>query len=275
MTFDTRNSVNDVGFLSPDLVPLIGTIRKENAVWFRLAEDINRSGQDILAAFKPSRSVPVRDVVGVALLIRSLSSYQGALLMAERGMIVEARTLVRCCFENAFVIGTLLKEGDAFLTELNTGHEFSRRAQAKWLLQKPGRLSAAPVGATRRLEQRRAEIGGKIGSFSPADFKALAKRANLEESYLIYSLLSGDAAHPSAQAIDRYLVRGNRRTPLKSMVWGAFCDAEHLPETLNFACQAMIAIGVAMSDMLGNVEANRAMAAHADVYAKLNDIKAS
>lgn len=275
MSIDKRTSVNDVGFLTPELDRLMAEIWKRHAVWFLLAEDINRTGQRILAAFKPSQNVAIRDVTGVALLIRSLSNYQGALLMAKRGMVVEARTLVRCCFENAFFIGTLLKEGDAFLVELCDGDEFSRKAQAKWLLQKPGRLSSAAVGATRRLEQRRAQIGDKICSFSPADFKALAKRANIEEGYLFYSVLSGDAAHPSVQALDRYLVRGDQQTSLKSITWGAFCDAEHLPETLNFACHAMIAVGVAASEMLGDDAANREMAAHADVYVKLNGIKPS
>src|SRR5215472_5726056 len=123
MQFNTDNRLNSVGFLSPDMQPIIADMRKIHATWFVFAEDVNRTGQRILREFQPSGTVTVRDVVGSALLMRTLSNFQGTILMAERGMAAEAGTLARCCFENAVFLGTLRKEGDKFLTEILASDE--------------------------------------------------------------------------------------------------------------------------------------------------------
>jgi hypothetical protein len=45
MFFKTGKSSKEIGFLSPDMEPIIEHCRKQNALWFTLAEDINRSAQ--------------------------------------------------------------------------------------------------------------------------------------------------------------------------------------------------------------------------------------
>jgi hypothetical protein len=42
------------------------------------------------------------NVLAYLLLCRTLSNFAGAILLTRQRMIVEARTLTRCCFENAF-----------------------------------------------------------------------------------------------------------------------------------------------------------------------------
>jgi len=118
MKFNTSNTFKEVGFLSPEIKPIIADLRKLHATWFVFAEDVNRTGQRILGGFQPSGSAAVRDVVAIALLMRTLSNFQGTILMAERGMVVEAGTLARCCFENAVFVGALRNEGDKFLAEV-------------------------------------------------------------------------------------------------------------------------------------------------------------
>ena len=107
MQFDTDNKLNSVGFLSPDMQPIILDLRKIDATWFVFAEDVNRTGHRILREFQPSGMVTVRDVVGIALLMRTLSNFQGTILMAERGMAAEAGTLAaavsRTPFSSAFL----------------------------------------------------------------------------------------------------------------------------------------------------------------------------
>ncbi|HXJ92035.1 MAG TPA: DUF5677 domain-containing protein, partial [Terriglobia bacterium] len=43
--------------------------------------------------------------ISTRLFIRTMSNFQGSVLLAERGMVVEAQTLVRSCYENSFWIG--------------------------------------------------------------------------------------------------------------------------------------------------------------------------
>jgi hypothetical protein len=69
MKFNTSNTFKDVGFLSPEIKPIIADLRKLHATWFVSAEDVDRTGQRILAGFQPSGSAAVRDVVAIALLM--------------------------------------------------------------------------------------------------------------------------------------------------------------------------------------------------------------
>jgi hypothetical protein len=152
MLFDTSNTVNDIGFLSPDMTPIISDLRNIHGYWFVFAEAVNRTGQRILREFLPGETVAVRDIVGIALLMRSLSNFQGTILMAARGMAAEAGTLARCCFENAAFIGTLRNEGDKFLEEMQMTHRFGAKTMARWLVRVPDRLVHTPIGAKKRLE---------------------------------------------------------------------------------------------------------------------------
>jgi hypothetical protein len=233
MQFNTDNSLNSVGFLSPDMQPIIADMRKIHATWFVFAEDVNRTGHRILRGFQPSGAVAVRDVVGIALLMRTLSNFQGTILMAERGMTAEAGTLARCCFENAVFLGTLRREGDNFLTEMQMADRYSVKAMARWLVRVPDRLEHTPRGAKQRLEGLISEIKQQIPGFERAEFKALADRAGLADAYVNYAVLSREAAHPSAQSLDRYFIRGRGATPLQGMRWGAYAgDPDEIGLTL-------------------------------------------
>ena len=41
-------------------------------------------------------------MLAIMLMSRTLSNFMGVLALIENGLVVEARILVRCCFENAF-----------------------------------------------------------------------------------------------------------------------------------------------------------------------------
>ncbi len=101
---------DDVGFLADDLG--VGEIRSENADWFVLAEDLNAA----LMALTKSAMNTVRTTswdpkaVAVRLLLRCCSNLQGIILLTERGMAPEARTLVRSLLEGAFGLAALLNK---------------------------------------------------------------------------------------------------------------------------------------------------------------------
>ena len=271
MQFNTDNSLNSVGFLSPEMEPIIADLRKIHATWFVFAEDVNRTGQRILREFQPSGTVTVRDVVGIALLMRTLSNFQGTILMAQRGMAVEAGTLARCCFENAFFLGTLRKEEDDFLAEMQMADRYGVKAAARWLVRIPDRLEHAPRRAKQRLEGLINEIKQQEPGFEPPKFEALANRAGVADAYVHYATLSREAAHPSAQSLDRHFVRGRGATPLQEMRWGAYAgDPDEIGLTLNMACLAMLEVCESTSDMLANTGAASEVKAHRSVYDKLN-----
>jgi hypothetical protein len=82
------------------------------------------------------------------------------------------------------------------------------------------------------------------------------KDSVLRQSYLIYSKLSGDAAHPSILALKRHLVRFVENG---EQVMGLDLNpperGTELAETLDLACNAMIGACVAANQILGHLPA--------------------
>ena len=86
--------------------------------WAELADTLSQAGLDILAG-APLTVTEKRfadpKVLAIMLMSRTLSNFKGVLALIENGLVVEARILVRCCFENAFWIAGLHGQGDDFI----------------------------------------------------------------------------------------------------------------------------------------------------------------
>jgi hypothetical protein len=99
-------SIDEQGFLSPDIEARMAERRAGNQAWFGHAMNVNSVAQQLLLEFQ----VKDNQTLWAALLfVRGLSSFQAAILLAERGMIQYARTIVRSCFETDFCFGALDK----------------------------------------------------------------------------------------------------------------------------------------------------------------------
>jgi hypothetical protein len=263
-------SPSEVGFLSPELSRVCSGHRLKYAAWFDLSDQINRSCQSIVS----NLTVGPDEILGthlfsVLFLLRSLSNFQGAIIMAERGMVVEARTLIRCCYENLFCVSVLRNEGDKFLDEMQKGEIASVKSKARWILSEPSRLEFSGEGAAERLKQHVEKLDKEWGKLSLLEWKSLAERGGVGDAYLYYKVLSGDSAHPSISAIDRY-VRRNANGTFSGYTWGV--DSDGIPEALNFGCNAMIMIGLAVSEMLGDATRQDQFGNQAMAYAKLNGL---
>lgn len=270
MLFNTSKSIRDVGFLSPEVEPLIADCRKQSALWFALAEDINRSAQSALTGYQIGEGITLQHLLTVLLLIRTLSNFQGGLLMAERGMVVEARTLFRCCFENAFWLGALLKDADNFIADIMGDEVASLKSKARWIMRDPSRLDFSGPNAPARLKARLEEMEREHGKVKAQGLEDAANRGSLSDGYLYYKVLSGDAAHPSVSAMSRYVSLS--RNTLAGIVCGPFLD--EVAGSINCGCQALIAAGIAATQIFGDTAHNAEFAAHAEVYARLNNIPA-
>ncbi len=53
-------------------------------------------------------------IIALMLLARTLSNLKAAIALAEGNFVVEAKVIARCCLENSYWIGALIKEGDKF-----------------------------------------------------------------------------------------------------------------------------------------------------------------
>jgi hypothetical protein len=85
----------------------------------------------------------------------------------------------------------------------------------------------------------------------------------MADMYAIYRQLSADAAHPSLEALDRYIRENN------TIRWGPNCEQKELIETLQFGCHFLIAACGLIKDLTKNEEYGEALAKRMDEYKTL------
>src|SRR5260370_36797815 len=68
-------------------------------------------------------------ILALALLCRTYMNLKGVI-----GLVVEARTLARACFENLFFIPNLIEKGDEFVTAMYDHERRSIRSRGEFLL---------------------------------------------------------------------------------------------------------------------------------------------
>jgi len=265
-TQETLTKLSEEGFLCPAISEWIKQHRQENQDWFNLADDLNRVSMRLM----PSLTVPPEDnndnvFLAVLLFLRGLSSFQGAVLLAERGMTQDARTLARGCFENVFLMGALCKDPSfaaAFVSD-----DFLRRAKiAKPLLNLPNGsgLNAEHIEKLTHFMSDFEISGMSTKSINIADAARSAGLINIYDVY--YRGLSTDASHPSITALNRY-VEADEHSVIVGLRWGP--EVSDVQDTLRDVCTAAIYLLVLIHEScgLGNLE-NRMGGCWAD-YQKL------
>jgi hypothetical protein len=124
-------SFEDDGFLDVDGAA-IAAFRQSQVEWFDLAVRMNRMGMRLIRKIDATSG---RQRLVLGFFLRSLSNFQGAILMSERGMTAEAGTLSRACLETVLYMAAATDEG--FLCKLKDDHELHRRNIAQWIFGLP------------------------------------------------------------------------------------------------------------------------------------------
>ena len=201
-------------------------------------------------------------IYGLALLCRSISNFQGAMTMVRLDQAVEARMLVRSCFENMFLVDKLLKHGAAYVQTMRSHDAASRISIGEKTLKRPG-FAESPAGKTVRglIKRQRAEFT-KPTKLTVSD----TAKGEIEKMYPAYGLLSHDAAHASVKALGRHY----RDTgPLAVEVVPPFKPKERL-ETLGMACNVVLGACVGVNELLGGTSQNDAVRALFERFERQN-----
>jgi hypothetical protein len=103
------SSMLEEGFLGTEVDGLVEAIRRENAGWFSLCEDLNRFGHEVVAGMRVTDNDDAK-VFACLLFMRILNLLQGVVILAERGMAKEADVLLRAMLDALFVVGALEKD---------------------------------------------------------------------------------------------------------------------------------------------------------------------
>jgi hypothetical protein len=118
-------SLDDAGFLSEDIVNFQKQIREQYAKYFDVIHRVNAFCQQ--AKFR--LSVHTRDgqeMIAACLIIKLLNDMQAALLLAERGLASQTRTLIRTGVE-AFIILANVCSVDGFWRSFIYSDQIARR----------------------------------------------------------------------------------------------------------------------------------------------------
>jgi hypothetical protein len=176
--------------------------------WEQFAEKLRQNGYGLLGAANPKLLVTDKgaadpNIIAASLLCRSLSHLKAIVLLLRAGLVVEARTLVRNCLENAFWLAAIEDdaERDDVLRRMGEGETFSQRAMGEFAMKFRQEQDADENPALRAALQK---VKARKAS-SPLTPKALSKLGAFE-SYLFYQEYSRDA-HPTLSALSRYLSR--------------------------------------------------------------------
>jgi hypothetical protein len=245
-------SILEAGFLSPDVDSFIRDHRDRNASWFSLAERLNQRGQAILASVQmkiTEKGAADPQLIGLLLTVRTLSNYQAIVLLAERGMIVEARTLARCCYENVYCMAALQHGRDDFVKQMVDDDSVSRRKMSNWLLQKSSRLEHAGDGASDQLVQNITNIDARSPNAVRLVLEQAAEKAGVGDLYLPYRQLSWDSAHPTVQALSRYF-SADQDDGKYELWWGPQTKDGEVADTISICMPAVFGVLTIAREML-------------------------
>jgi len=270
---ETEFSVSAIGLISPDISEWISDHRASNKDWFALIEKLNRLGQKIFLNTRhlEKREISNSEILAILLLIRTLSNAQGAILMAERGMVIEARTLTRCCLENTFFLAALAKGEEECVKDMLHIEIDSQKKTVNWLLNRPHTTHSIDIEAEKRFKAYLQSIEQEWGKLSPVHFEGAAKKGGVDDLYLHYRVLSGDSAHPSLNALSQYVELAPGSKKIAEIKWGPDFNPLAIPDTLGHICLALIGACVAFTELLKDLENNQAVAVLANEYKKLSN----
>ncbi len=203
MTFDTH------GFFSPGMERFRTSVRtvSEYKGWLEFAEGLNRLGLDMLEGLE----IPLRNnqrLTIAALFVRAHKSFQAAIILAEIGLLGDARTVLRSAVEGAIALNALANDA-TFVERLINAHYHWQRKAARLLLGNPDyRATYSPeeiaaMEATVREVDAREATGSEIRDITWGDVAA----KHCKDLYnTLYRLLSSDGTHTTINSIHRAAV---------------------------------------------------------------------
>jgi Family of unknown function (DUF5677) len=265
------DTIDEVGFLSPQFEDWIKRHRFKHAEWFSLCERLNRFAQRFMLSF----TAPRRDrrlVVAATVFSRIVSHFQAIILLAERGMILEARAVRRAALEATFIIGALLKD-EKFIDDYAKDDEIRRKKSIKALVKQSDK-ELSELGVVREdLQNQLQEIDSTLSKEGIRELtvRGIAQRAQMEGHYeTLYQLLCR-TVHTRVKDLEGDIVMDAEGWP-DQICWGP-AEPAAIEEMLYSACDIMfIALRAAIDLSTLSVDGSSFTALQSD-YTKLLQAK--
>src|SRR5215204_3461841 len=185
--------------------------------------------------------------------------------MVKEGLIVEARTLVRCCIENLIWIDGLATKGKEFITEVVHDEYKSKMARGKQLLEWVA-AQKTQLELGEKLELFLDETKKQFPKAKKINLKASLQAGPLKDLYGFYGVLSADAAHPSASSLSRHIEKPETNV---INIGNPEPEEEEVLETLEYGCMAMIGVCVGTNQIIGSLPSGQKLEGLFQEYTKL------
>lgn len=184
----------------------IERIRRENAAWFDALGVANRLAMEILPELK-AEMADNQKVLEAAFYGKALQSIQAVVLLAERGMIGDARTILRTCAETT-ILQRKVADDPEFVARLIERHNYHRRTLGIGILNNEQIAAELRADDLARIKATVEEISAQHPNRKPRDIN-LAEIAESVNGMHLYTLffkpMSGDSAHGTLDALERHI----------------------------------------------------------------------
>lgn len=254
----------EAGFASDETRESIPDLIATNSEWFGLLTELIESLQKTaIKACEHVKGSPF-DKLPLSLLVlhRANGQLQGAVILLERGMVVEARTLLRSFLESAFVMAGIHDNYETVKAMMLADMDAAKKGQAN-VIVKQG-LTDDPA-----LLQERIKEFGKVQNLA---VDKLAELGPLTKMYLLYRVISNDAAHPSGKSLRRHMRMASDGASWNGYLLGP-SDSEEVAETADQILMTGIALGVAFTQMVADTENNEFLGDLSERYRTLRDAR--
>jgi Family of unknown function (DUF5677) len=225
------------GFFSPTIEKFRSNIRKVPGYkpWFDFADVLNRLGLDMLR----DHDVPLDDnrrLTTSVLFVRLHQSFQAAILLAERGLIGDARVVLRSAVEGAIAMYGVADD-PTFIQQLIHANYHNDRKAARLLLNNADYKSSYSVeqiadmnAAIERADKAEAELGRKLVDIR---WEQVAHKHCNDLYQLLYRPLSSAGTHTTLESIYRYV---SHDADMQITAVNIGPDTADMVATLKFAC---------------------------------------
>jgi hypothetical protein len=247
--------------------------KHDKNTWLAFADKLSPVGYKL---FDHVNKVPITEngaadvrILAIALLARTISNLKATLLLIRADSIVEARTISRCCFENLFMIAALATQSDEFVKEYVRDDIATRKLRGEHILRQTSK-SREPKGWKMPLCASLKEWKNFPASKTLTP-KSIAAKGPVEGAYIFHSQLSADAAHPTTDALSRYLSRFEENgIEVRGIDINPVPDEQELADTLYLVCNAVIGVYIGVNQILDGTEATADIIALSDEYLSLS-----
>ena len=250
-----EKSIREDGLLSPWIDCFVPHYREHNKVWMDYAHELNKVGQQI---WNSSGDVVVgkstHDPVAICfrMLIRALSNFQGAVILAERGMTAEADSLTRGLYETAFWMGYFNEDSAEAVKSFVADERQSQVGFTKVLRKEIVRKGGQNIPEMKKIDESVENLKNNGARMQKID--ELAEKSGFLDHYPDYRLLSARSAHTSLHSLHQYIKKASDGS-IEGYVMGP--DGDNIGRSINASCQALSLCIAAFSVQIGGTAGDK------------------